>query len=111
MVTSFQKKVFNAVAKIPCGRVTTYKILAEHLQCSSPRAVGQALKKNPYAPEIPCHRVISSDLSVGGYKGSKHTATTTTKLELLQREDVHFENGRLKEKSKLFYFNISSTYS
>ena len=108
MLTSFQEKVLTAVSQIPKGRVTTYKLLAEHLQCASPRAIGQALKKNPYAPEVPCHRVIASDLSPGGFKGSKAAATTKTKLTLLQREGVYFENNRLKEKNRIFAFDPAS---
>jgi len=67
MPTPFQKKVYNALLLIPNGRVTTYKILAEYIGCKSSQAVGQALKKNLDAPRIPCHRVIKSDGTLGGY--------------------------------------------
>lgn len=106
MITFFQQKVFNAVAQIPEGRVTTYKLVAEYLQCHSSQAIGQALKKNPYSPEIPCHRVIASDLSLGGYKGNTDAANTKSKLDLLTREGIQFENNKLKDKNKMFYFNL-----
>ena len=102
MVTTFQQKVFNAVAQVPQGRVTTYKLVAEYLQCASPQAIGQALKKNPCSPDIPCHRVIASDLSLGGYKGKTGEANTKFKLEMLSREGVQFENNKLKDKNKIF---------
>ena len=66
--TKFQIKVWLATAQIPLGQTRSYKWLAE--QMGNPkaiRAVGQALKKNPFAPLIPCHRVIKEDGSLGGY--------------------------------------------
>ena len=69
-LTAFQKKVLKTVLNIPKGEVRSYAWVAR--RAGSPRscrAVGQALKKNPYAPGVPCHRVISSDGSIGGYSG------------------------------------------
>ena len=83
-LTSFQKKVLKTVLCIPRGEVRSYKWVAE--RSGSPRsyrAVGTALNKNPYAPEVPCHRVIASDGSIGGYaKGVKE------KIKLLRKEQV-----------------------
>jgi O-6-methylguanine DNA methyltransferase len=70
MITDFQKKVYRIVKKIPKGKTTTYKIIADKLK-TSPRAVGQALKRNPYAPAVPCHRVIMSNGKIGGYCGNQ----------------------------------------
>jgi O-6-methylguanine DNA methyltransferase len=67
-LSEFQIRVFRAVSKIPFGQVRSYKWVAR--QIGSPkasRAVGQALKSNPYPFVIPCHRVIKSDKSIGGY--------------------------------------------
>jgi O-6-methylguanine DNA methyltransferase len=64
----FYKKVWTACFDIPIGKTITYKQLAEKI--GSPkavRAVGTALAKNPFAPIIPCHRVIRSDGKLGGY--------------------------------------------
>ncbi len=84
MLTKLQKKVYAIVKKIPKGKTTTYKAIAEKLN-TSPRAVGQALKRNPYPIKIPCHRVIKSDGSLGGYKGK---ANSRLKKELLEKEGV-----------------------
>lgn len=100
-ITIFQYKVYQAVLQIPSGRVVTYKELARFLNCNSPQAVGQALKKNPFAPAVPCHRVIASDLSAGGFQGYSSSIAKETKMTLLAREGVFFTNGQLKDKNKL----------
>jgi len=65
-VTEFEDRVYAMVGRVPEGMVTTYAHLARALDCGSAQAVGQALKRNPFAPEVPCHRVIRTDLiSVG----------------------------------------------
>jgi methylated-DNA-[protein]-cysteine S-methyltransferase len=56
-VTNFQLRVYAACSSVPMGSVTSYGVIAKHIG-SSPRAVGQALRCNPYAPEVPCHRVV-----------------------------------------------------
>ncbi len=68
--TPFQRKVLEAVKTIPYGEVRTYKWVAERMgNPGAARAVGQALKKNPYSVIIPCHRVIRSNGRLGGYSG------------------------------------------
>ncbi|KAG7359223.1 methylated-DNA-protein-cysteine methyltransferase [Nitzschia inconspicua] len=72
-LSPFQIKVYEACMQIPNGKVATYKGIADAIHCRSSQAVGQALKRNPYNganPSVPCHRVIKSDLSVGGFAGS-----------------------------------------
>jgi len=86
MTTEFQKRVYEIVKKIPKGKTITYKAIALKLN-SSPRAVGQALKKNPYAPRVPCHRVIMSNGKIGGYSGS-NPKNIRKKIELLRKEGV-----------------------
>lgn len=66
--SSYQQKVWNALLVIPVGRTLTYGKLALNIQ-SSPRAVGQACKKNPLALFIPCHRVVGKT-DLGGYMGN-----------------------------------------
>ena len=69
-MTEFEKKVYKAVLKIPIGETRTYKWVAKaigHPRAS--RAIGQALKKNPFPLIIPCHRVIKSSGDVGNYSG------------------------------------------
>ena len=68
--TKFQKMVWNSIATIPEGKVMTYQELAMKIgHPKSFRAVASACGKNPYVPEIPCHRVIRSDGNLGGYSG------------------------------------------
>ena len=68
--TEFQLKVWNYLKKIPKGKVKTYKDVAKAIKKPlAVRAVANAIGKNPYPPKIPCHRVIRSDGSLGGYSG------------------------------------------
>ena len=62
--TYFEGRVYAAVGEITSGKVVTYQSLAHHLRCRSAQAVGQALKRNPFAPQVPCHRVIRVDGSL-----------------------------------------------
>ena len=69
-LTQFQWKVLKAAMEIPLGETRTYKWVAQKIGCpQAARAVGQALRSNPYPLIIPCHRVIKSDGSFGGYAG------------------------------------------
>ena len=66
--TNFQIAVWEELLKIPIGETTTYKNIAIAIgKPNSSRAVANACAQNPYAPEVPCHRVIRSDGSLGGY--------------------------------------------
>ena len=68
--TKFQLKVWNYLKKIPKGKVKTYLEVAKAIgKPKAFRAVANAVGKNPYPPKIPCHRVIRSDGSLGGYSG------------------------------------------
>jgi methylated-DNA-[protein]-cysteine S-methyltransferase len=89
---------------IPCGSVVTYGELARAAGCRSPRAIGQILRRNPYAPEVPCHRVIRADFSLGGYAGDLHGGAVDRKVALLAEEGVFFVNGMLKNPDQLWYF-------
>ncbi|KAI7901370.1 6-O-methylguanine DNA methyltransferase [Cokeromyces recurvatus] len=83
-VTAFQFQVYDLIEQIPKGQVTSYKILSDALK-SSPRAVGQALRLNPFCPlPIPCHRVIASDYTLGGFGGGfgDHQLTANKKAKL-----------------------------
>jgi methylated-DNA-[protein]-cysteine S-methyltransferase len=67
---AFQRHVYQICAQIPEGQVRTYAWIAERVgKPGAARAVGTALSKNPFAPIIPCHRVIRSDGRMGGYSG------------------------------------------
>ena len=82
--TKFQIKVWKYLKTIPKGKVKTYKQVAIGIKLPrSARAVANACAKNPYAPKIPCHRVIRSDGMIGGYSGS---GGSKTKKKLLKME-------------------------
>ena len=83
-LTSFQKKVLEVVKTIPYGEARTYKWVAKKMgNPKAVRAVGQALKRNPYPVIIPCHRVIRSDGKLGGYSKG-----TQKKKKLLEEEET-----------------------
>ena len=84
--TKFQVKVWRYLQKIPVGNIKTYLEVAKAIgKPLAVRAVANAIAKNPYPPQIPCHRVIRSDGSLGGYscKGGRKT-----KKELLKKEGI-----------------------
>ena len=84
--TKFQKKVWNYLKTIRKGTVKTYKEGAIGINNpKSARAVANAVGKNPFSPKIPCHRVIRSDGSLGGYSGK---GGVKTKKLLLKREGI-----------------------
>ena len=84
--TKFQLKVWAYLSKIPRGRVKTYSQVAKAIgKPLAVRAVANAIGKNPYPPKIPCHRVIRSDGSLGGYSGK---GGVKTKRILLKKEGI-----------------------
>lgn len=94
--TSLAGRVYRALLEIPAGKVTTYGRLGERVGCRSARAVGQALARNPDAPQVPCHRVVRADGSLAGYSGSLEEAEVGTKRGLLRDEGVIFlADGRV----------------
>ena len=85
--TKFQLKVWKYLKSIPKGTVKTYKEVAIGINSpKSARAVANACGKNPYAPKIPCHRVIRSDGGLGGYSG---IGGIKTKRRLLRSEKAY----------------------
>ena len=107
-LTAFQRRVFQVLATIPAGKVTSYASVARHLGMGSARAIGQALKENPHAPEVPCHRVIRADGSLGGDMGETNGPCAQRKRQLLQREGVHFnEHGKLASDEYWFAFSCN----
>ena len=84
--TKFQQKVWAYLRKIPRGSVKTYSQVAKGIgKPLAARAVANAIGKNPYAPKIPCHRVIRSNGSLGGYSGK---GGVKTKRFLLKKEGI-----------------------
>lgn len=100
-LTPFRRRVYRALLSVPPGRWTTYSAMATYLG-SSARAVGNAMRTNPFAPEVPCHRVLAADGSLGGYKGEwkvdGHKAGggfCEEKRLRLEEEGVVFVNGKV----------------
>jgi len=96
----FQEKVYSVLRKVPKGKVVTYKILADKLKSKAYRAVGTAMKRNPYAPEIPCHRVVLSSGNIGGYSGK---GGVKGKIKLLRKEGVEVKNNKIKKFTEVLY--------
>ncbi len=97
MAMNFNDKCYALLRKVPRGKVTTYKAIAHALGTNAYRAVGNAMNKNPYAPLIPCHRVIASNGSLGGFaSGIKN------KIKLLKQESVEIKNNRIDLKKHAF---------
>jgi methylated-DNA-[protein]-cysteine S-methyltransferase len=95
--TVFQHRVFEALTHVPRGKTTTYAAIADAISCRSAQAIGQALRRNPDAPRIPCHRVVCNDGSIGGFFGENNPAATTKKRALLEAEGVSFDaSGRVE---------------
>jgi methylated-DNA-[protein]-cysteine S-methyltransferase len=80
--TEFERKVWQSLKEIPFGETRTYKWLAEKVgNPLATRAVGQALSKNPVPILLPCHRIIESDGSIGGYSSGVHIKRRLLELE------------------------------
>ncbi len=97
---TFSEKVYQIVRRVPKGKVTTYKAVAESLGTRAYRAVGTALNKNPYAPKVPCHRVVNSNGYVGGFAGG-----ASKKISMLRKEGISINSGKIKDfKNFIFAF-------
>jgi methylated-DNA-[protein]-cysteine S-methyltransferase len=92
---NFNQKVWAMTARIPAGQVRTYAWIAHELGSKGYRAVGNALNRNPYAPAVPCHRVVGSDGSLTGFAGGLEK-----KRKLLTEEGVKFRKGRVRQPGK-----------
>lgn len=100
----FADKVYELCKQIPKGKISTYGAIAKALN-SSPRAVGQALRCNPYAPVVPCHRVVASTGKIGGFMGQVKGREIERKIALLKSEGVFVKDGEVEsfEKVKFSY--------
>ena len=91
---SFNQKVWAITARIPQGEVTTYGEVARAIGSKGYRAVGNALNRNPYAPEVPCHRVVGSNGALTGF-----AAGLEKKTKMLTAEGIIVKNGRARVQS------------
>lgn len=86
----FSERCYTLLRKVPRGKVTTYKSIAHALNTKAYRAVGSAMKNNPYAPQVPCHRVINSNGKIGGFAHG-----TEKKIALLKSEGIEIRNNKI----------------
>jgi O-6-methylguanine DNA methyltransferase len=99
--TPFQREVWEALRRIPKGSITTYGAIAKYLgRPRAVRAVGTAVGRNPFAPEVPCHRVVRADGTIGNYSAGNGVAT---KIALLEKGGVEISDGRIIEFEKRLY--------
>lgn len=104
--TAHQWKVWDFLMTVPRGKVTTYKGVAQAVGGSA-RSAGTALRSNPFSPQVPCHRVIASDLFIGGFygewaKSDSPRPKVDKKRALLAEEGVLFDSkGYLCKRNQL----------
>jgi O-6-methylguanine DNA methyltransferase len=100
--TKFQFQVYQLCSQIPKGYVSTYKAIAKILH-TSPRAVGQALRNNPFiSTAVPCHRIIEANFFIGGYRGQAARGKIikpTIKQKKLVQEGIFFNSKGYLQKN------------
>ncbi len=97
----FSAQCYRLLSMVPAGKVTTYKEIAAALESKGYRAVGNAMNRNPDAPRVPCHRVVKSDGSIGGYALGQQR-----KISLLRAEGISIKSGKVEDlEMHLFRFS------
>ena len=97
--TSFERDVYVATYKIPKGKVSTYKRIAEKIgKPKAYRAVANALHKNPLSPVVPCHRVVGSDGSFGGPKKG-----ADWRRNMVKKEGILIQKDKVKLSKEILY--------
>src|SRR3989344_1674086 len=86
----FYDRVYSLLMKVPLGKVTTYKELANALNSKAYRHIGRIMKNNNNSPVVPCHRVIRSNGEIGGFAFG-----VENKKKLLISEGVEIVNGKI----------------
>lgn len=100
----FSERCYALLRTVPRGKVTTYQELAHALGTKAYRAVGMVMNRNPNAPEVPCHRVVSSSGELGGY-----ALGAARKTALLEEEGITVRNGKVVDfEQVLFRFSVSA---
>ena len=94
----FNEQVWELCKSIPKGKISTYKEVAIALNTKAYRAVGNALNKNPYAPVVPCHRIINSRGHLHGFaSGLKN------KQKLLEKEGIKIKDNKVLNFEKVLF--------
>jgi methylated-DNA-[protein]-cysteine S-methyltransferase len=98
-MTQFQSQCYEALKKVPPGKVITYAGLARMIgRPNAQRAVGSAMNKNPFAPEVPCHRVVKSNGDLGGF-----STNIRVKIKRLQEEGVLVSNNKIVDFQSILF--------
>ncbi|NMB83940.1 MGMT family protein [Candidatus Roizmanbacteria bacterium] len=100
---SLKNRVYKLLKQVPLGKITTYKLLAEASGTKAYRAIGQILKNNPYAPQVPCHRVVKNDGTVGGFMGKTSGKTVAKKIRMLVNEGIIFNGKKIVDFDKVVF--------
>ncbi len=104
---TFAEKAYDCLRKVPEGKVTTYKEIAHALKTKAYRGVGQVMKNNPYAPEVPWHRVVASSGRMGGFEGKTSGISIQRKIQMLKAEGIEIKGGKIENFEKvLFRFSV-----
>ena len=100
MNKNFNKRCYKKLVLIPEGMISTYAEIAKSLDSKAYRAVGNAMANNPHPISIPCHRIIKSDGTLGGY-----ALGISKKIQLLKKEGIKIKNNKVVDfENKLFRF-------
>tara|TARA_Y100000296_G_scaffold79163_1_gene102762 strand:- start:1446 stop:1760 length:315 start_codon:yes stop_codon:yes gene_type:complete len=103
MKKTFNERCYDLLRKVPKGKITTYKEISKALGIKAYKVVGNAMNKNPYAPKVPCHRIIKSNGEIGGFaSGIKN------KIKLLKKEGIEIKKGKINLKKHSYYFKGKS---
>lgn len=109
--SSFLSRVYHIARQIPPGKVSTYKAIAHAAGSKAYRAIGQAMRHNPYAfamcsdpdQRVPCHRVVASNGTIGGFMGKTNGEEIRKKIRLLQKEGVDIHRNKVVNFPRVFY--------
>jgi methylated-DNA-[protein]-cysteine S-methyltransferase len=96
---SFNERCYEVLVRVPKGKIITYGEIAKQLKSKAYRAVGNAMNKNPYAPKVPCHRVVKSNGEVGGFAHG-----TKKKIEMLRKEGIEIKDNKIDLKKYMYKF-------
>ena len=96
---NLEQQVYKKLTQVPQGKITTYGELSKAVGLKNgQRVIGQIMKKNPYPAIIPCHRVVKSDGTVGGYAYGGDIKTN-----MLQKEGIKIHDGKILDWNKKYY--------
>ena len=100
-----RKLVYKILKQVPKGKVTTYKALAKAVgHPNGARAIGAIMRTNPYAPIVPCHRVVCSNGGLGGFDGLRKL---DKKVRILKEEGIIVKDGKIEDFQEHYFEDFS----